>query len=62
MLDLDDFQALFHPRSVAVIGASSDATKFGGQTYAVMKLRRYRGRLYAVNPGATEIAGDRSFQ
>jgi acyl-CoA synthetase (NDP forming) len=61
LIDLDDFQPLFHPRSVAVIGASNDATKFGGQTYAVMKRRRYNGRLYAVNPSATEVGGDCSY-
>jgi len=26
-----------------------------------MKTRRYRGRLYAVNPGATEVDGDRAY-
>jgi acyl-CoA synthetase (NDP forming) len=61
LIDPNDFQPLFHPRSVAVIGASNDAIKFGGQTYSVMKLRRYRGRLYAVNPGATKVGGDRSY-
>jgi acyl-CoA synthetase (NDP forming) len=57
----DDFQPLFQPRSVAIIGASNDATKFGGQTYFAMKERRYRGRLYAVNPGATRVDGDPAY-
>jgi acyl-CoA synthetase (NDP forming) len=61
LIDPDDFQPLFHPRSVAVIGASNDAIKFGGQTYSAMKARRYRGRLYAVNPSATEVDGDRAY-
>ena len=61
MIDPNDFQPLFHPRSVAVIGASSDATKFGGRTYSAMKARRYDGRLYAVNPGAAEVDGDRVY-
>lgn len=61
MIDPDDFQPLFDPRSVAVIGASNDAIKFGGQTYAVMKLRRYHGRLYPVNPSVTQVDGDRSY-
>ena len=61
MIDPIDFQPLFHPRSVAIIGASSNAIKFGGQTYAAMKLRRYHGRLYAVNPSATEVDGDRCY-
>jgi acyl-CoA synthetase (NDP forming) len=62
LIDPNDFQPLFHPRSVAVIGASNDAIKFGGQTYFAMKRRRYQGRLYAVNPRATEVDGDRSYE
>jgi acyl-CoA synthetase (NDP forming) len=61
LIDPDDFQPLFQPRSVAIIGASNDAMKFGGQTYFAMKARRYRGRLYAVNPSATEVDGDRAY-
>jgi len=57
----DDFQPVFEPRSIAVIGASNDATKFGGQTYSVMKARNFRGRLYAVNPGATRVDGDPAY-
>jgi acyl-CoA synthetase (NDP forming) len=59
LIDPNDFQPLFRPRSVAIIGASNDPTKFGGRTYAAMKARGYRGRLYAVNPSAAEVDGDR---
>ena len=58
MIDPKDFQPLFEPRSVAVIGASNDLIKFGGRTYAMMKERRYQGRLYAVNPGTSEVGGE----
>ena len=61
MIDPNDFQPIFQPRSVAIIGASNDSTKFGGQTYSAMKARRYRGRLYAVNPSANEVDGDRAY-
>jgi acyl-CoA synthetase (NDP forming) len=54
-------EPLFYPRSVAIVGASSDVTKFGGRTYSALKQRRYRGRLYPVNPGATEVDGDRAY-
>jgi acyl-CoA synthetase (NDP forming) len=57
----NDFEPLFHPRSVAVIGASNDLTKFGGRTYSTLKARRYQGRLYAVNPSVTKIDGDRAY-
>ena len=57
----NDFEPIFHPRSVAVVGASNDITKFGGRTYASLKARRYQGRLYAVNPSVTEVGGDRAY-
>jgi acyl-CoA synthetase (NDP forming) len=57
----DDFEPVFHPRSVAVVGASNDATKFGGRTYLALKARRDQGGLYAVNPSVTEIDGDKAY-
>jgi acyl-CoA synthetase (NDP forming) len=57
----NDFQPIFHPQSVAVIGASSDPTKFGGQYYFAMRQRGYPGRLYAVNPNVTEIDGEKTY-
>lgn len=56
-----DFQTIFDPRSVAVVGASTDPRKFGGRTYFAMKERRYAGRLYAVNPKAVEIDGEPAY-
>ncbi len=53
--------ALFNPRSIAVIGASPDPKKVG---YAVLhNLQRfsYRGTLYPVNPSAPEILGLRAY-
>ena len=57
----NDFEPLFHPRSVAIVGASNDVTKFGGRTYSSLKARGYQGELYAVNPRVTEIDGDRAY-
>jgi len=57
----DDFQAVFHPRSIAVIGASSDPMKFGGRTYLSMRARLDRERLYPVNPNITEIDGAKTY-
>jgi acyl-CoA synthetase (NDP forming) len=61
LIDPKDFEPLFHPRSVAVIGASNDLSKFGARTYAALKLRQYDGRLYAVNPRATEVGGNKAY-
>jgi acyl-CoA synthetase (NDP forming) len=57
----NDFEPLFHPRSIAIIGASNDITKFGGRSYLTLKARRFQGELYAVNPSVTEIDGDKAY-
>jgi acyl-CoA synthetase (NDP forming) len=61
LIDPNDFELLFHPRSIAIIGASNDATKFGGRTYSALKQRRYDGGLYAVNPRATDVDGEQAY-
>ncbi len=50
------FEALFNPRSVAIVGASRDPTKVGYQILYNLKAR-YRGRIYPINPHAEEILG-----
>jgi acyl-CoA synthetase (NDP forming) len=47
--------ALFRPRSVAVIGASSDPNKIGGRPIAFLKRAGYRGVIHPVNPGAAMV-------
>lgn len=49
--------ALFSPRSVAVVGASSDPTRIGGRPIAYMLSRRFKGRIMPVNPNRPEIQG-----
>jgi acetyltransferase len=46
------FQALFHPRSIAVIGASANPLKPGGRLIRNLLQNSYAGALWAVNPGA----------
>jgi len=49
--------ALFRPRSVAVVGASSDANKVGGRPLAFLQRAGYGGRILPVNPGAGQVQG-----
>ncbi|HHN93309.1 MAG TPA: hypothetical protein ENK17_00940, partial [Anaerolineae bacterium] len=51
---LDTF---FHPRSVAVIGASRDPEKLGYSVLANLKEGGFTGQLYPVNPKADQILG-----
>ena len=53
-------QALFEPRSVAVIGVPREARP--GQLFLQALLRPgYRGRIYPVNPNAQEILGRKCY-
>ncbi|HYC46200.1 MAG TPA: acetate--CoA ligase family protein [Burkholderiales bacterium] len=53
---------LFNPRGIAVVGATSDLTRSGGQTIAALKSYGYTGGIYPVNPNRAEIAGLRCFR
>ena len=47
---------IFHPRSIAIAGASESPEKFG-HTYFKNVLENFSGRVYPVNARATEILG-----
>lgn len=49
--------ALLAPRSVAILGASSDATKIGGRPLKFLRSHGFDGAIYPVNPRATEVQG-----
>ena len=45
-----DLSAFLDPRAVAVIGASNDLTRIGGQPIRLLTEFGYRGEVYPVNP------------
>jgi acyl-CoA synthetase (NDP forming) len=47
----------FHPRSVAVIGASDDATRIGGRTIWNLKEGGFSGPVYPINPNRAMVQG-----
>jgi acyl-CoA synthetase (NDP forming) len=53
--------ALLRPRSVAVVGASADATKTGGRPVGYLLKHGFAGEVWPVNPRAAEIAGLRCY-
>lgn len=52
--------AIFRPRSVAVIGAGREATSMSGRLFRNL-LASFHGSVYPINPNATEICGERAF-
>jgi acyl-CoA synthetase (NDP forming) len=58
---LEEFAAIFRPRSHAVVGASVDVSKFGGRFLRVLLAFGYPGKLYPVNPHESDILGMKTF-
>jgi len=58
----NELDTMFYPKSVAVVGASSNPTGWGG-THFLTGLRDvgFSGNLYPVNPKATEIQGMKAY-
>ncbi|MBI4465138.1 MAG: acetate--CoA ligase family protein [Acidobacteria bacterium] len=54
-------QKMFHPRSVALIGASTEETKLSGRPFRFFREFGYAGKIYPVNPKYPELAGLRCF-
>ena len=48
---------LFHPRSVAFVGASSQLGKWGQILFSITAAKGFGGEIYLVNPRGGEIAG-----
>lgn len=47
---MNDLRSLLNPRSIAILGASSDVTKINGRTLKFLLDKGYAGRIYPVNP------------
>ena len=48
---------LLRPRSIAVIGASEDQTKFGGRLFRLLLKHGFAGAVYPINPNRAELFG-----
>jgi acyl-CoA synthetase (NDP forming) len=53
----EGLEAILKPASIAIIGASQDATKLGGRPVQLLQRFGYAGRIYPVNSRATEVQG-----
>lgn len=52
---------LFHPRSVAVVGASAKLATIGGRPVKYLKAYGYAGDIYPVNPKYDDIGGLKAY-
>jgi acetyltransferase len=48
---------ILSPRSVAIVGASSNLAKFTGRTLKYLLKHGYQGQVYPINPNCDELAG-----
>jgi acetate---CoA ligase (ADP-forming) len=51
------FARLFHPRGIAIVGASADLTRIGGHPLKALLKAGYKGGIFPVNPRYPEIEG-----
>jgi len=58
---VSDFEFLFNPRSIAVVGASPEPNRPGAQTVRALQERGFDGGVYPVNPKYPELAGLRCY-
>lgn len=54
-------QALFEPRSIALVGASGDERKNTSRPQRFLRKHGYTGRILPINPGRSEIGGERAY-
>jgi alkylation response protein AidB-like acyl-CoA dehydrogenase len=53
-------EALFAPRSVAIVGQSDDPTKTAGRPLKFLRQLGYAGRVYPINPRRDTVLGERA--
>src|SRR3974390_2721210 len=54
-------QALFAPRSVALVGQSDDAGKAAGRPLQFLRRTGYAGNVYPVKPRRERVLGERAW-
>ncbi|MCC5969081.1 MAG: acetate--CoA ligase family protein [Pararhodobacter sp.] len=53
--------AIFSPRSIAIVGASTEPTKTGGRPVYMLRKHGYAGAIYPVNPKVDTVQGLAAF-
>jgi len=58
---LKEFEPVFFPESVAIIGASRNPGKLGYQSLRALTDAGYRGKIYPINPNAETVGDFRAY-
>ncbi len=58
---VEQIRYILSPKSVAIVGASSDFTKFTGRTLKYLLKHGYKGKIYPINPKYEEMVGLKCF-
>ena len=51
------FDPLFHPRGIAIVGASADLSRIGGHPIKALKAAGYKGGIFPINPKYPDMHG-----
>lgn len=54
---IDVLKRMISPRSIAIVGASSDPNKLSGRPLHNLVVKGYKGQIYPVNPNRSIVAG-----
>jgi acyl-CoA synthetase (NDP forming) len=57
-----DLSPLFHPSSIAIIGASADKAKFSARVVEALQALEYGGISYLVNTNTNAVPGEHVFR
>ena len=57
----DALDCLLSPRSIAIVGVSSDFNKLNGRAMKFLLEKGYNGKIFPVNPKYEEVGGHRCF-
>jgi len=55
------FDALFAPRTIALVGASGDPKKHTSRPLRMLRSHGYQGRIVPINPNHKEILGEQAY-
>ena len=60
-MNQDAIDSLLRPKSIAVVGASAQPGKIGYTVLNNLLKANYSGKIYPINPSATEILGLKTY-